>query len=182
LREAARMLVAAEHPVIVVDKMARTADGMKSMVQLAELLQVPVVDQMGRMNMPNTHYLNQTGSAQNLIRNADLIMGLECSDFWNTVNEWIDNGDEHGHGLRESRVKPGTKLITISSVELNTKSNFQDFQRFQVTDVGMAGDAEASLPFLIEAVRSAIPSDKKAAFEKRGEALKKAWKETRDRQ
>src|SRR5262249_54730133 len=49
-------------------------------------------------------------------------------------------------------------------------------------DVGMAGDAEASLPFLIEAVRSAIPSDKKAAFEKRGEALKKAWKETRDRQ
>jgi len=33
------------------------------------------------MNMPNTHYLNQTASAQNLIRNADVIMGLECRDF-----------------------------------------------------------------------------------------------------
>jgi hypothetical protein len=145
LREAAKLLVAAENPVIVVDKVARTADGVKHMIALAELLQVPVVDQGGRMNMPNTHYLNQTGSAQNLIRSADVIMGLECSDFWNTVNQWIDNGEEHGHGLRESRIKPGTKLITISSVELNTKSNFQDFQRFQVTDIGMAGDAEGRM-------------------------------------
>src|SRR4051794_37120741 len=94
IREAAKMLVAAENPVIVVDKMARTSEGTKNLVALAELLNVPVVDQGGRMNMPNTHYLNQTGGAQNLIRNADLIMGLECSDFWNTVNQWIDNGDE----------------------------------------------------------------------------------------
>jgi acetolactate synthase I/II/III large subunit len=182
LREAAKLLVAAENPVIVVDKVARTEQGMKSLVQLAELLQVPVVDQMGRMNMPNTHYLNHTASAQNLIRNADVIMGLECRDFWNTVNQWIDNGEEHGHGLREQRIKPNTKLITISSMELNTKSNFQDFQRFQVTDIGMAADAEASLPALIEAVKSAIPSDKQAAIEKRGEALKKAYQTARERQ
>jgi acetolactate synthase I/II/III large subunit len=182
LREAAKLLVAAENPVIVVDKMARTEAGVTSLVQLAELLQVPVVDQLGRMNMPNTHYLNQTASAQNLIRNADVIMGLECRDFWNTVNQWIDNGEEHGHGNREQRIKPNTKLITISSMELNTKSNFQDFQRFQVTDIGMAADSEASLPFLIEAVKAAIPSDKKAAIEKRGEALKKAYQQARERQ
>ena len=182
LHEAAKLLVAAENPVIVVDKMARTEAGVKSLVQLAELLQVPVVDQLGRMNMPNTHYLNQNASAQNLIRNADVIMGLECRDFWNTVNQWIDNGDEHGHGNRESRIKPNTKLITISSMELNTKANFQDFQRFQVTDIGMAADSEASLPYLIEAVRSAIPSDKKAAIEKRGEALKKNYQQARERQ
>src|SRR5258705_10970576 len=42
LREAARLLVAAENPVVVVDKVARTEQGMKSLVQLAELLQVPV--------------------------------------------------------------------------------------------------------------------------------------------
>jgi len=181
LREAAKLLVAAENPVIVVDKMARTEAGVTSLVQLAELLQVPIVDQLGRMNMPNTHYLNQTASAQNLIRNADVIMGLECRDFWNTVNQWIDNGDEHGHGNREQRIKPNTKLITISSMELNTKSNFQDFQRFQVTDIGMAADSEASLPYLIEAVKAAIPSDKKAAIEKLGEALKKAYQQARER-
>jgi len=46
----------------------------------------------------------------------------------------------------------------------------------------MAADSEASLPYLIEAVRLAIPSDKKAAIEKRGEALKKNYQQARERQ
>ena len=161
--------------------MARSQEGVDNLVTLAELLQVPVVDQAGRMNMPNTHYLNHSQGAQSLIRNADLIMGLECSDFWNTVNQWIDNGENHGHGLQEKRIKPNAKLITISGVDLLTKSNLQDFQRFMPVDIAMAGDAQTSLPALIELVKSAIPSDKKAAYEKRGEALKKAWQQSRER-
>ena len=140
------MLVDAEHPVIVVDRLARNQEGVDNLVVLAELLQVPVVDQGGRMNFPNTHYLNQSAGAQPLIRNADVILGLECSDFWNTVNQWIDNGENHGHGLQENRIKPNAKLITISGVDLLTKSNFQDFQRYQPVDIAMAGDSEASLP------------------------------------
>ncbi len=182
LRETAKLLVAAEKPVVVADRAARTQSGTDLIVQLAELLQVPVIDQGGRVNMPNTHYLNQNGQAQALIRDADVIVGLELHDMWATVNQFIDNGDEHGHGIRVSRIKPGTKLVSINSGELNTKSNYQDFQRFQVTDIGMAGDAEASLPFLIEAVKSALTGDKKAAFEKRGEAFKKSWQQSRDRQ
>ena len=40
----------------------------------------------------------------------------------------------------------------------------------------MVGDSEASLPSLIEAVKVAITATK-AAYEKRGEAMKKAWAE-----
>ena len=181
LRELARLLVNAENPVIVVDRVARTEAGMKGLVQLAELLQVPVVDQNGRMNFPNTHYLNQTPSAQQLVRNADLIVGLEMTDFWNTVNQFIDNGEDDGGGIRESRIKQGAKLVTISGVELNQKSNYQDFQRFQSVDISMAGDTEASLPSLIEAVKTAMSNDKKAAYEKRGEALKKAYHAAHER-
>src|SRR5262245_4094633 len=108
LRELARLLVNAENPVIFADRAARTANGVKYLVQLAELLQVPVVDQRGRMNFPNTHYLNQSASAQQLVRNADLVIGLEMTDFWNTVNMFIDNGVHDGLGAREARVKPGT--------------------------------------------------------------------------
>src|SRR3954451_23829200 len=181
LRETAKMLVNAENPVIVVDRMARSQNGVDLLVQLAELVQVPVVDQSNRMNFPNTHPLNQSAQAQALIRNADLIIGLEVSDFWNTVNQFIDNGLENGFGERQSRIKPGTELVTISSAELNQKSNYQDFQRFQSVDISMVGDAEASLPYLIEAVKSAISGDRKAAYEKRGEALKKAWQQGRER-
>ena len=59
VKEAARLLANAERPVIVVDRAARTANGVKLLVELAELLQAPVVDQGGRMNFPNTHYLSQ---------------------------------------------------------------------------------------------------------------------------
>jgi len=178
VREAARLLANAQNPVIVVDRAARTENGVRLLVQLAEALPAPVVDQGGRMNFPNTHYLR---SAPNVIGRADVIIGLELSDYWGTVNAWIDNGGDDGSGTRESRIKPDTKLISISAVDLNTKSNYQDFQRFQTIDVHMAGDAEATLPALIEAVNAALSGDRKAALEKRGEALKKARAEARER-
>src|SRR5689334_23620611 len=161
VKEAARLLVKAQNPVIVVDRAARTENGVRLLVQLAEALQAHVVDMGGRMNFPKTHYLSAPIAAVN---NADVIIGMELSDFWGVVNSYVDNG-EHGIGINRSRIKPGTKLISISSVELNTKSNYQDFQRFQSVDIAMAADAETTLPALIEAVRSAIPNDSKAAIE-----------------
>ncbi len=180
VKEAARLLANAERPVIVADRAARTAAGTRYLVQLAEALQAPVIDQGGRMNMPNTHYLNQTARAGALIGNADVIIGLELSDYWATVNAFVDNGYD-AIGLNESRIKPGTKLISITSTLLATKSNYQDFQRFQAVDIEMAGDAEATLPALIEAVKAAIPNDRKAAMEKRGNDLKKAYADARER-
>src|SRR5471030_802316 len=171
VKEAARLLSLAERPVIVVDRAARTPNGIKLLVELAVLLQAPVVDQGCRMNFPKTHYLNRP---PNVIGQADVIIGMELSDFWGVVNGFIDNG-EHGIGVNESRIKPDTKLISINSVELITKSNYQDFQRFQVVDVSMPADAEATLPALIDAVKSAIPGDKKAAIAQRGENIRKAY-------
>ena len=118
-----------------------------------------------------------TSAFPTAVGNADVILGLELSDFWATVNSYTDNAGNGGIGTNASRIKSGTKLISISSVELNTKANYQDFQRFQVIDVQMTGDAEATLPALVEAVKAAIPNDRKAAIEKRGEAARKAYAE-----
>jgi acetolactate synthase I/II/III large subunit len=180
IREAARLLADAERPVIVADRAARTPAGVALLVELAEALQAPVIDQGGRMNFPNSHYLCQNARAGLLIASADAVIGLELSDYWATVNRFVDNGDD-GHGANETVIKPGAKLIGISSVGLVTKSNYQDFQRFQALDVDMAGDAEASLPALIEAVKAAIPGSRRAAIEKRGETLRKAYAESRER-
>src|SRR6201994_1983673 len=60
LREAAKMLVAAEAPVIIADRYARSQGAMDNLVRLAELLQAPVIDKRARMNMPNTPYLRQS--------------------------------------------------------------------------------------------------------------------------
>jgi acetolactate synthase-1/2/3 large subunit len=177
VKEAARLLANAQNPVIVADRAARTENGIRLLVQLAEALQAPVVDQGGRMNFPKTHYLSRPPT---VVNNADVILGLELSDFWATVNAWIDNG-EHGIGINTTRIKPETKLISINSSELLTKANYQDFQRFQSVDVSMPADAEATLPALIEAVKAAIPNDRKAAIEKRGETARKAYADARER-
>ena len=170
VKEAARLLANAERPVIVVDRAARTQEGVDLLVQLAELLQAPVVDQGNRMNFPNTHPLDRPAA---VINQADVVIGLELSDYWATVNGFVDNGAE-GVGNNVTKVKPGTKLISISSVDLLTKSNYQDFQRFQSIDVSMPGDAQATLPSLIEALKSAISNDRKDAMTKRGDAIRQA--------
>ena len=62
--EAAKLLAAAKHPVIIVDRAARTPEGVTRLVRFAELLGAPVIDKFGRMNMPSRHELNQTDRAQ----------------------------------------------------------------------------------------------------------------------
>src|SRR5439155_9348541 len=91
VKEAARLLAAAQNPVIVADRAARTPNGVKLLVELAELLQAGVVDQGGRMNFPNTHYLSTAAGA---VASADVVLGLELTDFWGTVNAFTDNGDD----------------------------------------------------------------------------------------
>ncbi len=170
VREAARLLANAERPVIVADRAINTQNGINLLVQLAELLQAPVVRQLARLNFPTTHYLGRPSS---VIEQADVILGLELSDYWVTVNKFLDNNAE-GVGSVSSRIKPDTKLISISTQQLMTKSNYQDFERFQSIDVPIAGDVEATLPSLIEAVRSAIPAGRKDAMMKRGDAIRQA--------
>ena len=61
-------LVAAENPVIVAGRAARTAEGMKLMVELAETLQAPV--QGGGRNMPNRHPLSGGGAVAQCRRDS----------------------------------------------------------------------------------------------------------------
>jgi acetolactate synthase I/II/III large subunit len=176
VREAARLLANAEHPVIVADRAVNTQRGMNLLVQLAELLQAPLVRQRARLNFPTTHPLGRPGA---VVGQADVILGLELTDFWDTVNKFTDNNHE-GIGSFGSRVKPGTKLISISAQSLLTKSNYQEFERFQSVDVPITGDVEATLPALIEAVKAAIPDSRKDAMTKRGQAIKEAHGKARE--
>ncbi len=176
IAEAARLLVNAQNPVIVADRLARTPAGIARLVELAEALQAPVVDQHGRMNFPSRHPLNQSESAGQLIANADVILGLELTDFWGTVNAFRDSL----HRTARSRIRPGTRLISITAVDLYTKSNFQDFQRYPEVDVAMAADAEATLPALTEAVRKLTTADRRTAFQERRTRLEQAHTGAKD--
>ena len=164
--ETARLLIAAQNPLIVADRSARTPAGIPLLVELAELLQAPVIDQGGRMNFPSRHYLASAGT----VGRADVILGLEQNDIWGSVNTMRDII----HRTTRSRMAAGAKLISISSRDLYTKSNYQDFQRYQEVDLSLAADAEATLPALIEAVKKQLTDDRRRFIADRGAKLRTA--------
>jgi acetolactate synthase-1/2/3 large subunit len=139
---------------------------MKRLVELAETLQCAVVDNGGRMNFPTRHPLNHTFSRGTLAQ-SDLVVGLETKDLWAAVNQFTDRI------VRTTRPtgKKGVKLVSLGTHELLTKSNYQDFARYQETDLSIGGDAEASLPALIEAVKRLVDGGRKSAYEARGKKL-----------
>ena len=177
LREAADMLVAAENPVIVADRLARTPAGLARLIELAEALQAPVVDQLGRMNFPSNHYLNHSSRARSLIANADVILGLELTDMWGTIKRLQDVV-----GLNEARIaRDDVRLISVGTTELYPKPNYQNFSRFQPVDLDIPGDGEASLPTLIDALREAANRSQRRRMAARGDALRDAQVEMRRR-
>src|SRR5262249_46637068 len=80
LAEAAKMLAAAENPVIICDRVARTPNGMARIVELAETLQCSVIDMYGRMNFPSRHPLNQSFRRGPVLNQADVILAIEVND------------------------------------------------------------------------------------------------------
>jgi acetolactate synthase I/II/III large subunit len=164
LAETAKLLAAAENPVIVCDRLARTPAGLARLVELAETLQCAVVDNAGRMNFPSRHPLNQSFRRGTVIPQADAILALEMNDIWGTLNAFSDRI------VRTSRpvTKKGAKIVTLGSRDLYMKSNYQDFGRYQEVDLAIAGDGEVSLPALTEQVKRLIDEGRKAAYESRG--------------
>jgi len=166
LTEAAKMLVAAENPVIICDRLARTPAGMARLVELAETLQCAVVDNVGRMNFPSRHPLNQS-FRRAVIGQADVILGIEMNDLYGSVHAFSDRI------VRTTRptIKKSAKIISLGLRDTYLKANYQDFGRYQDVDLAIAGDGEASLPLLIEAVKRLADPARKAAYEARGKKL-----------
>jgi acetolactate synthase-1/2/3 large subunit len=157
--EVAKLLVAADSPVLLGGQAIRTPEGMRLLIELAETLQAPV----SGGKFPSRHPLRQGGG----IRNADVIVGLDVPDFWGTVHTYLD---QQQHDV-QSNTRPGAKLVSITSGDLYLKSNYQNFQRYAEVDLAIAADPEATLPSLIEAVKRLITADRRRAFDERGKRL-----------
>jgi acetolactate synthase-1/2/3 large subunit len=147
VREAARLLVAAENPRINAGRAARTPRGITLLVELAELLQAAVNGGGDRVNFPSRHPLAGNGTGQ-----PDLILNLEVQG-----------------GAAPAAVNGVTpKTISISSLDLYIKSNLQDFQHMAEADLAIAADAEATLPALIEEVKRQRTADRTRLIQERG--------------
>lgn len=176
ISQIADLLVNAESPLIVADRAARSQTGVDSIVELAETLNAPVVDQGGRMNMPTTHYLNQTSLQQALVRSSDVILALELTDIWGLINSLPDTAER-----KSSRIaRAGAKVIGISANYGYVRSNVQDAQRYYAADVTVDADAQECLPAIIKAVQERLTRQRRRVIAEKTPALRKTYVEMRE--
>ncbi len=160
--ETARLMVAAERPLIMSERAARTPNGMKLMVELAETLQAPV-STSERMDFPNQHPLAGNGGAR---YEPDVVLCLEMMDVSNAA--------------RAARAR-NAKVVSISTIDLSHKSNIQDFGHYSEVDLDIGADSEATLPALIEECKRLITPDRRRALDARGAKIAADHKTARDR-
>jgi acetolactate synthase I/II/III large subunit len=173
--EAAKWLVNAENPVIVAGRLARTPEGIRLLVELAEALEAPVNDQRKRMNFPSAHRLYNTGN----VAGADVLLALEVEDIFMLTHR-MSPLNRIGMEAPTPLMKQNSKVISISSLDLFQRSNYQDFARYNEVDMAIAGDGEATLPLLIEACKKLMTADRRRAFEARGARLAEQHRKNRD--
>jgi acetolactate synthase I/II/III large subunit len=177
LAEAARWLVEAKAPLILADRLARDQHGVELLVQLAERLGAPVVDLGSRMNFPNHHALCHSERKRALMRDADVVLLLEVADPWGQFNSVSDP-----HRNQKFVAKKDVKIINLSMQDVYIRSNYQDFQRYMPVDLSINGDAQASLPDLIEHVGHLMTSERARVVQERTVSLGEQSRRSNDAQ
>jgi len=168
LRRAAEMLVNAQTPLIVADQLGRNPKAVHALVELAELLAIPVVDKGARFNFPSVHPLDATDGAREILQKADVILALDVGDLFGsltTVSKQTRNSEYITSGA--------VKIISISMNDMLVHSWANDYQALQAVDVPMTADTSVAVPELTRLCRELLGNDgkKKSALETRQKEL-----------
>src|SRR2546427_3652226 len=145
---AAQLLSAAEHPVILAGRVARTGAGWKSRVALAEKLHAGVLtDLKAGASFPTDHPLHAAPpatflheNARNALREADVVLSLD----------WIDTAGALKLAWGDAPV--GAKVILVSPDAHAHRGWSMDYQGLPPADVYLMCEPDAVVPLLLEAV------------------------------
>ncbi|HXG53554.1 MAG TPA: thiamine pyrophosphate-binding protein [candidate division Zixibacteria bacterium] len=175
IREAARLLSQAQKPVILADYVGRNNDAVVSLVELAELLSIPVVDLGARLNFPNTHPLNLTGRNRELVAEADVILGLDVTDLFGALVR-----QDPATRAAVPATRPGCKVIHVTLADISMRGWTSDFQELAPVDLPIVANTAVFLPALIEEIHREGKFSR-SAVEERGKALAAQHREIRAR-
>jgi acetolactate synthase I/II/III large subunit len=179
LREVARLLASAQKPVILADYLGRNNSAVTALVQLADLLSIPVIDLGARLNFPNTHSLNLTGRNQQLIGEADVILALDVMDLFGQLMRQ----DPNTHALTPA-IKPSCKIIHVTLADISMRSWTSDFQELAPVDLPIVANTRVFLPALIDEIQrqekfsKSVVEDRRKALAAQHDEIHARWQET----
>jgi acetolactate synthase-1/2/3 large subunit len=174
----ASMLVGAERPVVLADMVGQNPAAVDLLVELSDLLALPVVDGGRRFNFPSNHRFDVSDS-KDIFRDADLLFGVEVRDFERAVTTLNRTTRE-----RTPVMPDGCKIIDLSYKDSGIKSWAQTFLKLWEVDVFATADPAISLGQIIEAVRGKIGPAQQKAIDARAtrvtqihDNLREGWRE-----
>lgn len=130
LDKIADLLIAAKNPLIVTKYLGRNPEAVSYLVELAERLSVPVVQQVNYVNFPTDHPLYLGTQTAQHAKNADVIFFIDIDVPW----------EPPGRDL----LRPDAKIIHLERDPLFTSIPGWGFP----TDFPVTGCSEISLPAL----------------------------------
>ena len=179
LERAAELLVKAKAPIIIADYFGRNPQAVSALVELAELLAIPVVDQGWRFNFPNTHPLDITSGSKEYLRKADVVLGLDVQDLYGALVE-VNRTTR----MCEYVTQPNARIIHISLNEMLIHSWAGDYHALQAVDVPICADTSIALPELTRICRNLLKKESSAkkaiasrfqSIKQHHDALRKKW-------
>ena len=177
--EAARELVEARFPLILVESLGRSPEAIGPLCRLAEQLAAPLVDlageSQGRPSVPGHHRLDMSGARHEVVGEADVVLALDVTSFLTALGE-TDRSTREVRLLNE-----GARVISISLDDYALRSWAHTFQSLVPVDLPIAADAALALPALLAAVEDRLKHDPRAAERRaRGDRIATRHKALRD--
>jgi acetolactate synthase-1/2/3 large subunit len=151
LEKAADMLIAAENPLIATKYLGRNPEAVAYLVELAELLSIPVVQQMDYVNFPTDHPLYVGYQTLKYAKNADVLFFIDIDVPWEPPSR--------------SFLRSDVKIIHLERDPLFTAVPGWGFS----ADLAVTGCSEIALPVLNSILKAKLSAraDMKTKLEER---------------
>ena len=134
--QAADMLAAAKKPIAIVQSLGRNPEGLQILVELAELLAMPIVEHWHtHFNFPQNHPLHAGFDPAPYLKGADVILAIDSDVPWFP---------------KLSEPDPETRIIQVASDPLFTDYPYRGFG----SDISLSGNPQLSLSALKQAILS----------------------------
>ena len=138
LEKIADWLSASDSPLIVTKYLGRNPEAVQSLIELSELLAIPVVQQMTYVNFPTDHPLHLGTQVTKYVRNADVLFFIDTDVPWEPPNRNV--------------LRDGVKIAHLERDPLFTGIPGWGFP----ADLPVSGCSEVSLPALNAIVRNKL--------------------------
>jgi acetolactate synthase-1/2/3 large subunit len=163
LQSLAQQLCRAERPVMVLGYPGRDPESFDVLVQLAEVVGIGAVETHWRLNFPNRHPLNVTGS--DALEDADCVLFVDVKDMGKPTQKL-----ESTTRTITSRIPEDCRVLDLGFVDIGISSWSEDYAEALPADLRVTADTAVALPLLLDLCRTIVadePADRGARREQR---------------